>query len=61
MYFVVCYIVLTVRGNLKMPNAKDSDTVFLFYIATPDQTIYLIWSGPCGATYIDFIMDIAYL
>ena len=62
MYFVVCYIVLTVRGNLKMPKAKIlKDPVFLFNIATHNQTIYLIWSWPCGATYIDIIMDIAYL
>ena len=59
MYFVVCYIELTVRGNLKCQ--KQKDTVFLFYIATHDQTIDLIWSGPCGATYIDIIMDIVYL
>ena len=47
----------------KCQKQKDSDTVFLFSIATLDQTIYLIWSGPCGATYmyIDIIMDIAYL
>ena len=36
MYFVVCYIVLTDRGNLKLPKAKRS-TVLLFYIATHDQ------------------------
>ena len=58
----MCNIVLTVRINLKLPKKrKESDIVLLFYIATHDQTIYLIWPGPCGATSIDIIMNIVYL